>query len=279
VTYLAALCGDERLLDAWRREGFKGTVHSVFDRVVNLADESGALVSLAARSLYNAPNTLIVDAPSFNAFALRAGMDSATRGAMICVEECRLAVGFDAAAAWRAWLPDHPNDETRLRANLAAVRAELRADTSTLLAAPAAAIARAVRQDDREGLRAHARAVLGLGPGLTPSGDDFLVGLFAVLNLAHGPRMHWRDLCSEVVAEASSRTHAISLAALHEAARGRVRESISHLLRELVGGQRAGVAGALARVLAIGATSGRDIVAGIVCAMTALTEIEAEIPS
>ena len=267
MTSIAALCGDERLLDAWRREGFEGAVHSVFDRVVNLADASGALVSLAVRSLDDAPGTLRVDAESFDRYALLTGMAARTRGAVLHIDESRLELRFDRVAAWRAQLPEYPGDDARLRSNLAAVQARLGADA--LLEPSSRAIADALHRRDIEGVRTHARALLGLGPGLTPSGDDFLVGLFAVLNLANGPGHRLRGICDEVVADAEARTHAISVAALREAARGRVRERIQVLLRELVGGRPQPLLEALTRVLAIGATSGRDIVAGIVCGLAA----------
>lgn len=111
--------------------------------------------------------------------------------------------------------------------------------------------------------RASAAAMIGLGPGLTPSGDDFLVGLFATLNIALSPCYPLRAICGEVVAFARSSTNAISVAALANAARGRVRESIGALARELIDGTPAGLGDALDRVLAIGATSGAEIAAGL----------------
>ena len=269
MTPIAALCGDERLLDAWRREGFDGTVHSVFDRVVNLADASGHLASLAVRSLDNAPQTLLIDAARIDRRALRTGMAARARGGILDIEDARFALRFEHAAAWRARLPGYPDDDTPLRANLEAVRAHPRADCQPLLEPLARAMADALRQDDVGAVHGHGRALLGLGPGLTPSGDDFLVGLFAVLNVPNSPCRRLRPACDAILADAHARTHAISVAALREAARGRVRDSVQALLRELVAGRPPGLDDALARVLAIGATSGRDIVAGIVCGLDA----------
>ena len=287
MTPLAALCGDERLLDAWRREGFAGAVHSVFDRVVNLVDASGHLASLAVRSLDSAPNTLLVDAASFGRPALRSGMSARARDAVLTIDEARFAVCFEHAAPWRAQLPDYPDDDAQLLANLAAVRAQPQGDCPDVLEPLARAICDALRHDDVDRARAQGRALLGLGPGLTPSGDDFLVGLFAVLNLANSPCHGLRRACDGILAVAHARTNAISIAALREAARGRVRDSIQALLRELVGGRPPQLYRALARVLAIGATSGRDMVAGIVCGLDAnvrhssaslLTAIQSSVP-
>jgi hypothetical protein len=272
VTPVAALCGDGRLLDAWRREGFDGAVHSVFDRVVNLADADGQLASLAVRSLDNAPNTLLIDASSFDGRALRPGMPARARGGMLAIDDARFAVRWHDAARWAAQLPRYPADDTQLRANLSAMRMQLEEGCPPLLDPMSRVIRDALRRDDVDGVLAHGRALLGLGPGLTPSGDDFLVGLFAVLNLANSPCHGLRRACDGILAGAHERTNAISIAALREAARGRVRDSIQALLLELAGGRRPRLPDALARVLAIGATSGRDIVAGIVCALDANVE-------
>jgi len=269
VTPIAALCGDERLLGAWRREGFDGAVHSVFARVVNLVDASGHLASLAVRSLDNAPGTLLIDAAGFDRCALRTGMPAQARDAVLTVDEARFAISFEHAAPWRPQLPPYPEDDAQLLANLAAVRAQPHGDCPDILAPLARAIGDALRRDDADGALAHGRALLGLGPGLTPSGDDFLVGLFAVLNLANSPCHGLRRACHGILADAHARTNAISLAALREAARGRVRDSVGALLLELVGGRPPRLHDALARVLAIGATSGRDMVAGILCGLDA----------
>jgi len=66
------------------------------------------------------------------------------------------------------------------------------------------------------------------------------------------------------VARAAHRTHAISLAALRAAAEGRVRARVVALLTALTVGGRDDTLAALRPVLAIGSTSGRDIVGGIV---------------
>ncbi|HMA09648.1 MAG TPA: DUF2877 domain-containing protein, partial [Ramlibacter sp.] len=72
------------------------------------------------------------------------------------------------------------------------------------------------------------------------------------------------NFCVAVVADVERHTNTISAAALKAAARGQVRECIQTLLGELMAGTPEAAAAALAPVLAIGSTSGGDIVAGIV---------------
>jgi hypothetical protein len=140
---------------------------------------------------------------------------------------------------------------------------------SALLAQHAAALGHALACGDVEETLAQGDALVGLGPGLTPSGDDVLLGLLAVLHLPGGPCEPFVDLGRRIVALAAHRTHEISLAALRAAAEGRVRICVVTLLTALTTGGRAETLAALRPVLAIGSTSGRDIVAGIVLGVEA----------
>jgi hypothetical protein len=139
------------------------------------------------------------------------------------------------------------------------------AGAAALLELRAAQLARSLARADFAGACRCARGMLGLGPGLTPSGDDFLVGLFAVLNIPGSPCQGWLGTGTDVLAGAERATNAISLAALTQAARGRVRESIAGLIEHLMHGAPERLATPLRRVLSIGSTSGADIVAGIRC--------------
>jgi hypothetical protein len=70
------------------------------------------------------------------------------------------------------------------------------------------------------------RALAGLGPGLTPSGDDVLAGYVAGLVLLHG--QHKR--ASRIAEEASVRTNSLSATLLRHAALGEVPEPVHILL-------------------------------------------------
>lgn len=258
--------------DAARRPIFgKGRVHSVFERVINIEDAHGELVTLAARDVDNAPSSIVVDCASFAGMDVRVGDEvRAVRDALIVGE--RFSVRLESARAWKSTLPAWPADDSWLRRNLAAIRIH-RAPASPpvamamrLLDARSGALCAALVHGDADAAREHGRALLGLGPGLTPSGDDFLVGLFAVLSIPGSPCERLRGIGLDIVSDVHRRTNAVSAAALVAAARGRVRESIVALLRALLIGDR-DVATALKRVLAIGSTSGSDIAAGLLAGL------------
>ena len=104
-----------------------------------------------------------------------------------------------------------------------------------------------------------AAQLIGLGPGLTPSGDDFLGGVMLALHHAHRQtqaRGLWRWLEPRL-----SRTSAISGAHLAAAAAGEGHEALHAALRHLF--QSApGWPAALERLDAIGHCSGWDALAG-----------------
>lgn len=276
-----ALSIDAALLRSLREPHFRGFVHSVFEHVVNVEGGDGWLFTIASRDLDNAPNTLIVDTARFGATGIDPGDRVDVTGSAIAID-MRIGIRLDRATAWHPALPAYPADDAKLRRNLATVRrqlgrpaigglqspggapSDLDCATAVTLERHAAMLCAALFRSDLQAACTHGQAMIGLGPGLTPSGDDFLVGLFSVLHLPGSPCHALRSVCADVVADMAQRTTAISVAALKAAAQGRVRASIESLLRELMAGSPAGLAAALSAVLAIGSTSGSDITAGIV---------------
>ena len=100
--------------------------------MANLVDASGRLVSLAARSLDDAPGTLIVDLAQFDNHALRVGMPARTRGEVLHIDEPRFArTNPDRWARDRQYLTHEP---TAVIASFARWREESHALFSALAA-------------------------------------------------------------------------------------------------------------------------------------------------
>lgn len=122
---------------------------------------------------------------------------------------------------------------------------------------------------DHAGIRRHALALLGLGPGLTPSGDDVLVGLLAGLYvLGHRapgtPALDTLPVIARAVMEAApSRTTTLSRTLLRYSACGVAVEPLLDVLWNL--GPEANVE-ALWQLQSIGHTSGHDMLAGAMVA-------------
>jgi Protein of unknown function (DUF2877) len=130
------------------------------------------------------------------------------------------------------------------------------------------ALAAAYRADDHEAVRRASRALLGLGGGLTPSGDDLVGGaLFGRLLVAESPA-RWRAVGAELAAEARRASHAISAALLADLAAGASFAPLHATADALARGDD-GAALDSARVLAaLGHSSGWDMLTGLVIGVT-----------
>ena len=108
-----------------------------------------------------------------------------------------------------------------------------------------------------------AAQLIGLGPGLTPSGDDYFGGVLVALRwLGRGAQADslWRWLGPCL----AGRTSAISAAHLAAAASGQVHEALHEVLDNLAAWQAPDLHPSLAKLDAVGHTSGWDALAGIV---------------
>jgi hypothetical protein len=118
----------------------------------------------------------------------------------------------------------------------------------------------------RGGVAAGVGALVGRGPGLTPSGDDALAGALLVAR-AVGAGTGVADAVRARLAA----TTAVSAALLDAAADGYAARPVVALVDAAVAGDAKAVRRALPQVLAIGHTSGADTVTGIRAALNSLT--------
>jgi Protein of unknown function (DUF2877) len=112
-------------------------------------------------------------------------------------------------------------------------------------------------------LGAEAAQLIGLGPGLTPSGDDYFGGILVALRwVGRGAQADslWRWLEPRL----PGRTGELSIAHLAAAAAGEAHEAVHGLLEDLSAWEVPELNPALARLDAVGHSSGWDALAGIV---------------
>jgi hypothetical protein len=124
----------------------------------------------------------------------------------------------------------------------------------------------AVRSKDFELMRQSAKNIVGLGPGLSPSGDDLLAGFMAGLrwtvNSFNG-NVGRVDEINRTIAHVAKGTTMLGEQLLTRAAAGEVNEAVEGLLEAILAGQVKNVKTATAKVLSIGETSGVDSIVGI----------------
>jgi len=130
----------------------------------------------------------------------------------------------------------------------------------------------ALREGDWGTMASTGVELAGVGEGLTPSGDDFLVGLVAALHFYRasgggGPENHHlRTLATE----AAERTSPFSAQNIAAAAQGLVADVVADWLTFLHLGDSEGVKNSTRALLSYGHSSGVDTFAGM---MTALSSV------
>ncbi len=273
-----------------------GLVHSVYARTVNIALRGGRLVSLHGPGPIPSPFGLECARPLHLAEGLEGrpvravGIPEHADGTVLWIGGSRLRVGLAGADAWDPRLPTPGRSDVApllpalreiaagaggegllplLSRLLAGADAGSPADStlSPLCRRAFAALEQMAAGARRRSVPAVVEAaggLLGLGVGLTPSGDDALVGWLAALWGA-GPasRSLVAGLARPLDELAATRTTRLSREFLACALRGQVAEPLGRFVNR-------GDPQSLAGLLACGATSGGDCLVGWVAGLQAL---------
>jgi hypothetical protein len=105
------------------------------------------------------------------------------------------------------------------------------------------------------------QSLAGLGPGLTPAGDDFILGAMLASRIIHPPELG--SCLTEKIAEAACQlTTSLSGAWLRAAGRGEAGILWHHFLATLVSGEWSTLKNFTNKLLSVGYTSGADSLAG-----------------
>ncbi|HEU5369080.1 MAG TPA: DUF2877 domain-containing protein [Ktedonobacterales bacterium] len=290
----------------------RGSIQSVFPRAANLQFGS-QLLTLHARETPCAPNGLVLPlrAGQGPLADLQTGMAVIIERGTIHIPAPSLRLSTQNSQPW----DPHPHLEPaacppeRLERNLArlttlvvekapreglAALATLPVEAASADAAPDASAAadesfllHTARQATRrllEGVtrqqsqlvRQAASSLIGLGPGLTPSGDDLLIGFIAATSLLATPlglsKAMYQRLHSELLTIARGRTNKLSITWMEYAEQGAVAEHVGRLIKALVVDDARLLEEAALAVLKSGATSGGDLLAGIILGSRCLIE-------
>jgi hypothetical protein len=252
-----------------RIDGLRGSVHAVFPRSVYLEPETGPLIVLHGPEHGHTPTSLIVAGTHRDGWGARVG--DTVSGRLGHLRVGRVLFDGRQAGVWRAPAPSRrgfaaaPWCERMIDdAATARLQPACRWLGAALLAGNAAAV------DDG------VAALVGNGPGLTPAGDDALVGLLALLHRVGPPSACARllRLLDLSVNARLARTTPISAHYLHLALLGHTGERLTGLV-DALGEDGVVDAASVARVRATGASSGADALAGVAAGLRLLRGISA----
>lgn len=239
-----------------------------FDRALYLSAGGGErVVALVARDGVALPNSVTVPVlsgarPFANTQDWRLG-DGRMRSRSLDVV---VDAWTDARPSLGALVPG------RVRGALRALEAAVAADPPDV---PCQELLKACTRRDRDSAREAADALVGLGAGLTPAGDDVLAGAIAAgLAVARasgddGCVAFFAQLGDHVGTVAPGRTTSLSASLLWHASRGEMASPARQVVRALSGATQLGPA--MDALWRVGHSSGRDLAAGIAIGARAAT--------
>lgn len=270
---------------AWLSENRPVWVLHLSARACSLIDDRDRVLALVTEQIGGGPFNVVVP-PII--FPLHVTPESSVDLAPESIRVGGLVVDLSAAAPWdphpkwsslrqrRAWVESClPRLREVLRmhaplASLAALVVDLPAPASAVEAALLqtaqahwAALAEGLQKGDREGCLAGAAGLAGLGDGLTPAGDDWLLGgaLAAHLKDPSDPAC---ALLLEAVREVARHTTPLSAAWLRAAAVGECAAPWHELFDACLGADEERLARAARLLVCQGYTSGASALAGFV---------------
>lgn len=264
----------------WLNSTTQPRVLHVYSPVVNLSNEHGEILSIVTPEIGNGPFSLVADIRDFDQLVdtnpvVKIHSDQIRLGNLtISIDQAELwqpspdwgalkSIDFTASAQVieSILIQEAPEDSVAfliVRANATAKppdRFQQAARVGVRL------LSAGLQADDDAKLTSGASKLAGLGIGLTPAGDDFLVGvmlgLWAARDLAAATR-----ICRMIVAAALPRTHRLSAAWLTAAGDGEAGETWHRLLAGIQRGDEEQIREAVFRILPTGHTSGADALGG-----------------
>ena len=241
-------------------------VLSVHRRVLNLADGDEDIVAVVWPEVGNGPFHIVLAQPVAFDFA-RPGIAAQWQADVLTAGGLRISL-----ARARRWNPRLESIRLPAR-SLAALQSCAQAsdlfrqrregmDRNTLarLQMGGALMARGVQQEDDTALRKGVSLLAGLGPGLTPAGDDYLLGVLARLQL--DAALPGIDLLTPSLNTAVRFTTRLSRVWLRHAMQGQFDARWHALAAVLPGKEEKAICRAAEGILRVGASSGPQALAG-----------------
>ncbi|MEX1248495.1 MAG: DUF2877 domain-containing protein [Anaerolineales bacterium] len=266
----------------WLKEARQAHVLYAFERVINFVNQEGDVLSLVENSIGNGPFSLLMaEGPFPDNIQVGVSLLAFENGFwlddwLIDAESATLwepRPDWDAARRQPANLKLAAQLITDLLREHAEVDsfAQLILDPTANSPLPARILQAAeqniplllsgIQQSDLEALTLAAKGLAGLGPGLTPAGDDLLLGVLLGIWAVKTPERAMQ-LSAAIVRTAAPRTHALAAAWLTAGAAGEAAAPWHELVNAITVGDTQAVQIAAMSILPTGHTSGADALGG-----------------
>lgn len=282
---------------------FDASVHSAFQSALNFRlNGEQHLLTVMAASEGDLPQGIRLNAPEeFSFEKFQTGELAICRDGILQFEKSSLTVQLSRARRWQCDLPALKFDPANVAISAAwnfvwqVLNSRQRLSESEIIAeeflgsneSAKAGVPRRAGEAMHGLVRATRRfnlidipvgGLIGLGSGLTPAGDDLLVGYLAGLWCTvrdRSERAHFISRLGEKVIDLSSQTNDISRTYLYHATQGQVSSRLTNLAEGICRGENPEHLGDIAEAaMNVGHTSGMDTVAGMLVGLTAWESYE-----
>lgn len=251
----------------WLANSHHPRILHIFDHVCNLINEHKEIISVVTSQIGDGPFSLVINYDVL--FSELLNIES-----LVSISGNQLMLGnmvIDAKNA-KSWnpCPDWDNlhskrDEILNRFHLTKINSHRSSLSTPLLSKLAASLV----TSDIPSCRNVAKRIAGLGTGLTPSGDDFIMGALYAAWIIH-PHDVASFLAREVAETAVPLTTSLSAAWIRSAGRGEVGLLWHELFNALI--TDGDLELPIAKLLSVGETSGADALAGFFGVISAFKE-------
>jgi len=258
-------------LSNWLANTRQPRILHVFDRSCNLTNERMEILSMVTPQIGNGPFNLVLEEDILLSEYLTVESSISILGDQLTLGDLHVKI-VDA----KLWFP-RPDWEV-LQAQKAQVLRQIillkvPACPSLVSSALLSTFCTSIATADLLGSLTLTQKLAGLGIGLTPAGDDFIMGAVYAAWIVH-PFEIAEALAREIANTAAPLTTSLSAAWLKSAGSGDAGVLWHQFFNALVSPNPARVQNAMDRILAVGETSGGDAMAGFLCTMKCWVESE-----
>jgi hypothetical protein len=241
----------------WLENSCHPRILHIFDRVCSLINECGEVLSIVPPGIGNGPFNLVVEEGG-------SLFKSLTIESPVSMIDARLHIGNLTlnTAGGKYWSP-RPDweglyENRDIIASQLAALPVLNSQSPRQLTGP---LSLAFAERDVSTSKAIASRLAGLGAGLTPAGDDFLMGALYAAWILH-PLAQAEIIAKEVADTAAPLTTSLSAAWLRSAGRGEAGALWHQYFEALALSNATRSQAIMEKIMAVGATSGMESLAG-----------------
>ena len=240
-------------VNTWLVNSHRPRVLHVFEHACNLMNEHGEILSVVAPPIGNGPFNLVLDNDTRFTDILDIVSD-------IAVQETQLQVGTLTINTTGATLWDPKPQWGMLHTKRDEFVSRL-ARSSQFSNSPISDFAISLANADFPTAKTLASQFAGLGIGLTPSSDDFILGALYAAWIIHPPAITLR-LAEEIANSAAPLTTSLSRAWIRAAAKGEAGIRWHEFFDAVISSNDDQIQVAVNKIISIGATSGADALTG-----------------